>query len=173
MTIYEVRFHGRGGQGAVTAANLLAVAAGHEGKYSRAFPFFGVERRGAPVQAFCRISNQAFRSYQNVYEPDTVVVLDSSLIKDVNVISGLKTGGHAIVNCHTYPNLKSKSIHYVDATKIALKHIKKPIVNTAMLGAFAKVTDVVKLDSLKQAVSDRFGESNVKALEECYNGVKQ
>ena len=110
MTIYEVRFHGRGGQGAVTAANLLAVAAGHEGKYSRAFPFFGVERRGAPVQAFCRISDKPFRAYQNVYEPDTVVVLDSTLIKDVDVISGLKEGGHAIVNCHECPNLKNDKV---------------------------------------------------------------
>jgi len=170
--IYEVRFHGRGGQGAVTAANLLAVAAGHEGKYSRAFPFFGVERRGAPVQSFCRISDKPFRSYQNVYEPDTVVVLDSSLIKDVDVVSGLKDGGHVVVNCNTCPNVKSNSIHYVDATEIALKHIKKPIVNTAMLGAFAKVTDVVKLDSLKQVIQEKFGESNLKALEECYKGVK-
>jgi len=170
--IYEVRFHGRGGQGAVTAANLLAVAAGYEGKYSRAFPFFGVERRGAPIQAFCRISTEPFRAYQNVYEPDTVVVLDSTLIKDVDVLSGLKKGGHAIVNCRECPGLKTKNISYVNATEIAIKNIKKPIVNTAMLGAFAKVTGVVKLDSLKQAVKDRFGESNVKALEECYNEVK-
>jgi|TARA_Y100000310_G_scaffold333056_1_gene409830 pyruvate ferredoxin oxidoreductase gamma subunit len=171
--IYEVRFHGRGGQGAVTAANLLAVAAGHEGKYSRAFPFFGVERRGAPVQAFCRISDKPFRSYQNVYTPNTVVVLDSTLIKDVDVLSGLEKGGHVVVNCHTCPDLKSASVHYVDATKSALKHLKKPIVNTAMLGAFAKVTDIVKLESLKQVVKDNFGESNVKALEECYAEVKQ
>ncbi|MDP7282083.1 MAG: 2-oxoacid:acceptor oxidoreductase family protein [Candidatus Undinarchaeales archaeon] len=170
--IYEVRFHGRGGQGAVTAANLLAVAAGFEGKYSRAFPFFGVERRGAPVQAFCRISDKPFRSYQNVYTPNTVVVLDSSLIKDVDVASGLEKDGHVVVNCHECPKLKNGNTHYVDATKIALNHIKKPIVNTAMLGSFAKVTDVVKLDSLKKAVLEKFGESNVKALEECYNEVK-
>ena len=93
--------------------------------------------------------------------------------KDVDVVSGLKQGGHAVVNCNTCPNLKSDSVHYVDATEIAIKHLKKPIVNTAMLGAFAKVTNVVKLDSLKQAVLEKFGESNVKALEECYAGVKK
>ncbi|MFA5382913.1 MAG: 2-oxoacid:acceptor oxidoreductase family protein, partial [Candidatus Micrarchaeia archaeon] len=96
----EVRIHGRGGQGAVTAAELLAIAVGYKGKYSQSFPYFGVERRGAPVQAYCRIDDKPIRVHQNVYTPDYVVVLDPTLISSINVCEGLKKGGTVIVNSH-------------------------------------------------------------------------
>jgi len=94
----EVRFHGRGGQGAVTAAELLAVAVGYKGWHSQSFPMFGVERRGAPVQAFCRIDDKPVRIHQNVETPDIVVVLDPTLMKDIDITSGLKKGGLIIIN---------------------------------------------------------------------------
>jgi len=175
----EIRFHGRGGQGAVTAAELLAVSVAEGGKMSQAFPFFGVERTGAPVQAFCRIDDKPVRIHQNVYEPDIIIVLDASLLKDVDVCEGLKEGGYAIVNSNKKPEelgLKASKVYTVDATSIALKHIGRPIVNTAMLGAFAKVNDDLDLESLKKAIQGRFSgkiaEKNIAAIQECYDATQ-
>ncbi len=182
--MHEVRFHGRGGQGAVTAAELLAVAAGEEGKSSQAFPFFGVERRGAPVTSFCRINDKPIRVHQQVYAPDFVVVLDEGLLDYVDVASGLKENGVVVVNskCDARAfseKLKVKEgvkVFVVDATGIALKSLGKPIVNTAMLGAFAKASGLVGLESVKKAVSERFEgsmkEKNLKAVEDCFNELK-
>ncbi|MEM3400067.1 MAG: pyruvate ferredoxin oxidoreductase subunit gamma [Candidatus Micrarchaeia archaeon] len=171
----EIRFHGRGGQGAVTAASLLAMAAGDEGKYSQAFPFFGVERRGAPVTSFCRISDEPIKIHQYIYKPDIVVVLDPSLLGKVDVCEGLKEGGIVIVNSKERISLPTKNAYFVDASGIAIKHIGKPIVNTAMLGAFAKVTNLVHIDGLKKAIGEVFkgelAEKNIRAIEECYSGV--
>ena len=174
----EIRLHGRGGQGAVTAAELLAVSAAEGGKMTQAFPFFGVERTGAPVQAFCRIDDKPVRVHQNVYEPDVVVVLDASLLPVVDVCSGLKKGGTVIVNTKKKKEelgLKAEKVFTVDATNIALKNLGRPIVNTAMLGAFAKVTGLVPMDALKRAISHRFkgeiAEKNIKAIEECFNST--
>lgn len=175
----EIRFHGRGGQGAVTATELLAVAAAEDGKYSKSFPFFGVERRGAPVQSFCRISEKPIRINQNVYTPDMVVVLDPSLIKVVDVCSGLKENGIVIANLKEGEllELPAKEIFTVDATKIALEEIGSPIVNTAMLGAFAKVTGMVKMESLEKAIVGRFSEKvaekNIRAIKRCYEETKR
>jgi len=174
----EIRFHGRGGQGAVTAAELLAVSAAEGGKMTQAFPFFGVERTGAPVQAFCRIDDKPIRIHQNVYEPDVVVVLDPTLLSVVDVCAGLKKGGAVIVNTKKRKGelgLKADRVFTVDATNIALKHLGRPIVNTAMLGAFARITGLVPLDALKRAIQHRFkgdlAEKNIKAIEECYNSI--
>ncbi|MFH1448304.1 MAG: pyruvate ferredoxin oxidoreductase subunit gamma [Candidatus Micrarchaeota archaeon] len=174
----EIRFHGRGGQGAVTAAELLAVSVGYGGKNSQAFPFFGVERRGAPVMSFCRIDDKAIRIHQNVYEPDVIVVLDSSL-DSAMVSKGLKKGGIAIINTKqtaSETGIKAETIFTVDATAIALKNLGRPIVNTAMLGAFAKATGLADLEDIKRAVGERFkaslAEKNAKAVEECFNEVK-
>ncbi|MCX6777858.1 MAG: pyruvate ferredoxin oxidoreductase subunit gamma [Candidatus Micrarchaeota archaeon] len=178
----EARFHGRGGQGAVTAAEILAVAAGLQDKHSQAFPFFGVERRGAPVMSFCRIDSKPVRIHQQVYEPGYIIILDASLI-NANITKGLKQGGKAIVNTKkTKEELASQlglapaNVFVVDATGIALKNLGRPIVNTAMLGAFSKVTGIVELDSVKKAVQQRFpaklAETNVKAVEDCFNQVK-
>ena len=174
----EIRLHGIGGQGAVTAAELLAVSLVESGKYASAFPFFGVERSGAPVQAFCRVDDRPIRVHQNIYEPDIVVVLDASLLKKVDVCSGLKPGGVVIVNTKRRAaelGLKAERVFTVDATDIALKHLGRPIVNTSMLGAFAKVTGLVSLDALKRAISHRFSgeiaEKNLRAIEECYSST--
>jgi 2-oxoacid:acceptor oxidoreductase gamma subunit (pyruvate/2-ketoisovalerate family) len=174
----EIRFHGRGGQGAVTAAELLAVSVGYAGKHSQAFPFFGVERRGAPVMSFCVIDDRPIRTHQQVYEPDAIVVLDSSL--DPAMMSrGLKEGGLAIVNTKQAPSetgITAARIFTVDGTGIALRNLGRPIVNTAMLGAFAKATGLADLESIKKAVGERFSgqlaEKNSRAVEECFNEVK-
>ncbi len=170
----EIRFHGRGGQGAVTAANILAGAAFAEGKYVQAFPFFGVERRGAPVTAFTRIDEKPIRIKTQIYEPDVVVVLDPSLLEVVDVTAGLKEGGIVIVNTEKTKDevLKSlkkkpKKLAIVDATSIALDVLGLPITNTSILGAIAKATGVVKIESVEGAIKDTFsgelGEKNAKA----------
>jgi len=176
----EVRFHGRGGQGAVTAANILASAAFKEGKYVQAFPFFGVERRGAPVTAFTRIDERPIRIKTQIYEPDVVVVLDPSLLDTVDVTAGLKDDGIVIINTEkskeeVLEKLKKKpsKLALVDATTIALEVLGLPITNTAILGAVSKATGLVKLESVQEAIKEVFsgslGDKNAKAAEEAYN----
>jgi len=175
----EIRFHGRGGQGAVTAAELLAVAAFYDGYYSQAFPAFGVERRGAPVLAFTRISDRKVRLRSQVYNPDYVIVQDSSLMSSVNVAEGLKEDGVIVINSKE----DSKSIDLpgypltIDATKISLDIIGRPITNTTMLGAFAGAVDLISIDSIKKAVGERFEgdlrEKNIRAVNQAYNKMKE
>ncbi len=175
----EIRFHGRGGQGAVTAAEILATAAFYDGKYCQAFPFFGVERRGAPVMAFSRIDDRFIRRRCQIYEPDYIVVQDATLLETINVADGLKPDGKAIINTEKDKDqlkLKTKAeIYTTNATKIALDVLGVPIVNTAMLGAFAAVTKEVTLDSLKRAIEKRFSEKlaakNVNAVEAAYKAT--
>jgi pyruvate ferredoxin oxidoreductase gamma subunit len=173
----EITFHGRGGQGAVTAARLLAEAAFLEGKLCQAFPTFGAERRGAPVCAFTRISENPIRTRSQVYSPDHVVVLDSSLIQVVNVCEGMKENGWVVVNSKKPLELQARRLAIVDATKIAVETIGRPIVNTAMLGAFAKVTGLVSLDSLVKVVERHFSGKgavgNINALRAAYEEVKE
>ncbi len=168
----EIRFHGRGGQGAVTAARLLAEAAFLEGNHCQAFPFFGAERRGAPVMAFARISKAPIRTHEQVYAPDHVVVLDPTLVEAVNVASGLKKGGIVVLNSTKLPErLKGVKVALVDATAVAIESLGVPITNTTMLGALAKATGVVSLDSVKKVVEKRFGklaEKNIKAATRAY-----
>ena len=159
--LYEVRFHGRGGQGAVMAAQALAVAAFHDGYSAIAFPFFGAERRGAPVLAFTRFGEERLRVRTQVYEPHFVVVLDESLIETVDVLAGLRAGGMVIVNTTRAPNRlvlskKAKSAT-VDATSVALKYTKQAAVNTAMLGAFAKATGLISLEGVEAGIMEVFG----------------
>ncbi len=172
MRTIEIRFHGRGGQGAVTAARLLAEAAFIEGNYCQAFPFFGAERRGAPVMAFTRISKEPIRTHEQVYEPDFVVVLDPTLTGAVNVAAGLKNGGIIILNSKEVPeNLKGAKVALVDATTIAIESLGVPITNTTMLGALAKATGVVSLDSVRKVVEKKFGkvaEKNFTAAKRAY-----
>lgn len=172
----EVRIHGRGGQGAVTAAELLAVAAFKSGKYSQAFPFFGTERTGAPVAAFCRIDSKPIRLREHVYEPDYVLVLDPTLIEAVDVAKGLKKNGMVIVNTATAVKLRAKT-RTEDITKIALEVIGKPFVNVAALGAFAAATGVVSLKNLEEAVKERFPEKvaglNIAAMKRAYDEMKK
>ncbi|MCD6522350.1 MAG: pyruvate ferredoxin oxidoreductase subunit gamma [Candidatus Diapherotrites archaeon] len=177
----QVRWHGRGGQGAVTAAEVLAVAASKDGKWCQAFPFFGVERRGAPVMAFTRISDEYIRIRQQVYKPDYVIVLDPTLLEVVNVTDGLNPEGMAIINTTKKPDeiaLDTQAeVRTIDATTIALEEIGKPFVNTPMLGAFCGATGHVSVESVVETIKERYpgeiGEKNVKAIMRCYEEVKK
>lgn len=173
----EIRFHGRGGQGAVSSAELLALAAIGEGKYAQAFPSFGPERRGAPVVAFCRIDDKPIKIRANVYEPDIVVVLDASLLKIVNVAAGLKADGILVTTSKDSPekikeDLKIKNrLAVVDATKIAMEAIGLPITNTTMLGSLVRASGVVEKESFLPPLKERFGriaEKNISAFERAY-----
>ena len=173
----EIRFHGRGGQGAVTSAELLAVAAIGEGKYAQAFPSFGPERRGAPVVAFCRIDDQPIKIRANVYEPDIVIVLDASLLKIVNVASGLKQDGLLVTTSKDSPEKVKEDLGIknrlavVDAAKIAMEVLGLPITNTTMLGSLVKASGVVKKESFVPPFKERFGriaDKNISAFERAY-----
>ncbi len=189
MPRYEIRFHGRGGQGAVTAAEILAEAAIEEGKHALAFPEYGAERRGAPVLAFTRIDDEPILEREPIIEPNVVVVLDSSLTPDI-YMQGLKLDGYLIVNTKRGVEEVKKSIEeagfkppahvaVVDATEIALRTLKTPIVNTAMLGALVRAVGLVKLDTIVKVVYERFAdrstslaEANVRAVREAYNETR-
>ncbi|MDD5093767.1 MAG: 2-oxoacid:acceptor oxidoreductase family protein [Dehalococcoidia bacterium] len=159
----EVRWHGRGGQGAVTSAELVALAAIEKGKYGQSFPSFGPERRGAPVQAFLRVDDEPIRVRAEISEPDVVVVLNPDLLRVVNVTSGLKKGGTLIVNTKR-PLAEIKAAYgngfrvaTVDATKIAKETIGLAITNTTMIGALLKVAGLVTLDDMSGPLQHRFG----------------
>lgn len=180
MVIKEIRVHGRGGQGAVTTSQVIAISAFHDGKYSQAFPSFGVERRGAPVQSFSRISDKKINVRQQVYNPDYVIVLDPSLLDVTDVSSGIKKNGLIIVNTDK-DNVDietSAEIKILDVTKVALDVIGKPFVNIASLGGFSALTDEISLESLKTAVDENFkgkekiAEINKKAAQKVYDMVK-
>lgn len=162
----------------MTAAESLAVAAFKDGKSSQAFAAFGPERRGAPVQAFCRISDKFIRLRQWIYNPDIVVVLDPSLMKKVDVFAGIKKGASVIINTDKPVEMKNPDmkVFTVNASSIAMSTIGKPIVNTAMLGAVVKATAIVSLESVKKVILERFkgemGEKNVQAIERAFNECK-
>jgi len=176
--LIEIRWHGRGGQGAVTSAELVAQAAISEGKYAQAFPSFGPERRGAPVQAFVRIDSQEpIRIRAEITQPDVVVVLDPGLLSIVNVASGLKENGMVIINTKKpFSDIKSKlkakcKLAKVDATSIARETLGVPITNTTMVGALLKATGAVELESLVEPLQNRFGrlaERNINAMKRAY-----
>jgi 2-oxoisovalerate ferredoxin oxidoreductase gamma subunit len=179
----EVRFHGRGGQGAVVASKVLAVACFHEGFYVQSFPAFGVERRGAPVMAFLRVDQQPIQLRVNIYKPDPIVVLDPTLIDAVDVTSGLKSNGWILINSshppEVFSQLKGFQIATVDATSIAIRNglgsRTNPIVNTAILGAFSKVTGLVGIDSVALSVREELSvkkDENARAAREAYQEVK-
>jgi pyruvate ferredoxin oxidoreductase gamma subunit len=176
--LVEIRWHGRGGQGAVTSTELLARAAINEGKYAQAFPSFGPERRGAPVMAFDRIDPaKPIRVRADITEPDVVVVLDPTLLAIVNVASGLKDDGVLIIN--TSKSIEDFEAEFgtrwqmasVDATRIARELLGVPIVNTTMLGALLRATEVVKMESLVEPLKQRFerlAERNINAMKRAY-----
>jgi pyruvate ferredoxin oxidoreductase gamma subunit len=171
-----IRIHGRGGQGAVTSAEVLAQAAIAEGRYAQAFPAFGPERRGAPVQAFVRISDQRIRIRAEVTQPDIVVVLDPGLLNIVKVTGGLSKAGWLIVNAKDISLVPADiqqnfKVAIVDATSIARELLGVPIVNTTMLGAILKAMPVVKMEYLTEPLKKRFGkgtDKNVAALKRAY-----
>jgi pyruvate ferredoxin oxidoreductase gamma subunit len=174
----EMRFHGRGGQGAVTSAELVARAAIATGKWATAFPSFGPERRGAPVVAFARMDDSPIRLRSKIYSPDAVIVLDPSLLDIANPTEGLRENGVLIVNSsHDAAALKKKlsyngRIAVVDATRIAREVLGLPITNTTMVGALVKATGMLSVDSLTDPFKERFGKiaaRNIEAMERAYN----
>lgn len=174
----EIRLHGRGGQGAVTSAELLAQAAINEGKYAQAFPSFGPERRGAPVVAFCRISDEPIRLRTNIYNPDLVLVLDPSILRLVNVSAGLKKDGALVTNTkYSSADIRKElnithQLATVDATKIAREELGLPITNTTMLGALLKTREMFPVDALIAPLEKRFGRiaaRNINAFKRAYS----
>jgi len=178
----EIRFHGRGGQGAVTSAELMAQTAISMGKYAQAFPSFGPERRGAPVTAFLRISDKPIRIREKVYEPDVVVVLDPTVMNVTKVNDGLKKDGFILINTvHPISELRkqygfTQKIATLDAMGIALEVLKVPITNTVMLGAFSKVLGQATPEDVREPFNRRFGSAlaskNLAAFERAYNETK-
>jgi len=183
-SLVEICFHGRGGQGAVTAANLLASAALHDGnKGVQAFPFFGAERRGAPVRAFARISGDEIHLRSEVYNPDIVIVLDESIMEIVDVLKGVKPSGKVLINTRKKPQdfefSKQYNVATVDATGIALKYDILvggiPVVNTPILGSVPKILNRVTLKSIQQAINSKWtkkkelSERNIKATQDAYD----
>ncbi len=179
----EIRIHGRGGQGAVIASKVLATAVFREGKYVQSFPSFGVERRGAPVTAFTRIDDHPIRLRCQIYEPDHLVVLDPTLLEAVDITAGLKPGGWIIINSAKSPASFGLPDRYrvatVDASAIAIRHrlgpANAPIVNTAILGALARITGLVGIESVREAVREGVPlkrEDNVAAAQEAYDEVQ-
>src|SRR5207342_1839542 len=165
--MFEIRIHGRGGQGAVTAAEMLSVAAFDEGRHAQAFPTFGSERTGAPVTSFCRIDDRAIRLREPIAEPDAVIVQDPTLLHQVDLFAGLGPGGYLLINSskdfaelglgELVGGLRPERARTVAATAIARKHIGRPLPNAALLGGFAALTEAVSLNSVCDAIRDRFG----------------
>ncbi|OPX68356.1 MAG: Pyruvate/ketoisovalerate oxidoreductases common subunit gamma [Methanoregulaceae archaeon PtaB.Bin056] len=170
--MYEVRIHSRGGQGGVTAARLLALAAIRDGKYATACPFYGAERRGAPVVSYVRIDDRPIRVYSQIRHPDLVLVLDPSVMDVVDVLSGMKPGGRVLMNAGEPREMKGFPTCAVDLTGIALREnlvvAGSPILNTPVLGALAKM-GVITLESAKMAIQEMFSDMrNVAAAEAAY-----
>jgi len=179
----EIRFHGRGGQGTVVASILLAKAFFNAGYWVQTFPVFGVERRGAPVEAYLRLDKEKILTRSNVYSPDHVVVQDAKLLESVDVTAGLKPGGWVLVNTSRQPeNLDIFSgfqLAYVDATGIAIRNRlgthTHPIINTAMIGAFTRMVEMPPLDMIFDAIKEDITvkpKQNIMASKDAYEGVR-
>lgn len=183
---FQVRIHGRGGQGAVTAAELLSVAAFDEGRHAQAFPSFGSERTGAPVVSFCRLSSRPIRTREPVTAPDALIVLDSTLIHQVDLFGGLGPGGYLLLNSgRTLEELKLGDVAgrlrsgralSIPAGEIARRHLGKPLPNAALLGGFAALTGQLQPAPAQDAIRERFpgaaGEANAAAAAECFELVR-
>jgi pyruvate ferredoxin oxidoreductase gamma subunit len=170
--MFEIRIHSRGGQGGVTAARLLAMAALHDGKYATACPFYGAERRGAPIVSFVRIDDKPIKVYSQIRQPDMVVVLDTSVMDTVDVLHGLKKGGRIFINSAGKREFSGFECRNVDLTGIALREnlvvSGSPILNTPVLGALAKM-GIITPESGKKAIREMFSdERNVKAADAAY-----
>jgi pyruvate ferredoxin oxidoreductase gamma subunit len=175
----EIRFHGRGGQGAVTSAELTALAAIEQGKYAQAFPSFGPERRGAPVMAYVRVSEVPIRTREKIYNPDIVLVLDPSLLRIVDVSAGLKPNGLVILNTkqsaaevREQTGVKGR-LALVDASRIAMETMRIPITNTTMLGALMKAAAILPVEALRPPVEARFGPIAEKNLKACLRAYEE
>ena len=185
--LFQVRIHGRGGQGVVTAAEVLSVAAFREGRHAQAFPSFGSERTGAPVVAFCRISDHEIRAHEPIASPDALVIQDPTLLHQVDLFSGLSEAGYLLINSsRSFSELglgdlaarvRPARVVAVPATEIARETVGRPIANAVLLGAFAAITRVISLASVIAAIRDRFSgalaDGNVAGAERAYEFVQQ
>lgn len=183
--MFQVRIHGRGGQGVVTAAELLSVAAFLEGRHSQAFPSFGSERMGAPVMAFCRIDSQEIRLREPVMHPDALIIQDPGLLHQVNLFEGLSESGYVLINSsRTLAELGLEGLRpddgdyracTVPATDLALRYVGRPVPNAALLGGFAAITERVRLESVEAAIREKFSgkvaEGNMAAARAAYSSA--
>ncbi len=184
--MFEIRIHGRGGQGVVTAAELLSVAAFDEGRHAQAFPSFGSERTGAPVVSFCRIDERPIRAREPIAQPDALVIVDPTLLHQVDVFGGLKADGFVLINTsRSFAELRLEELlarcirerlRTVPATELAREHLGRPLPNAALLGGFAALTGVVSIDSVAAAIRERFagevGERNVAAARAAFASLR-
>lgn len=176
----QLRIHGRGGQGSVTLAHMIAEAAFEQGHWAQAFPAFGVERRGAPIQAFARIDDEKITDRSQVREPTHVIVQDPTLIEFVDVLDGLVSDGMLIINSSNDPSdlplETDATVISIDATEIGREKLGQPIVNTALLGAIAGATNLLALDSVDQVTRSTFegemGHKNAAAADSAYREVQ-
>jgi pyruvate ferredoxin oxidoreductase gamma subunit len=185
--MFEVRIHGRGGQGVVTAAELLSVAAFDEGRHAQAFPSFGSERTGAPVVSFCRFGDTPIRTREPVSEPDALIVQDPTLLHQVDLFGGLRPDGYLLLNSsrgldelglgELIERFRPERLLAVPATELARRHLGRPLPNAALLGGFAALTGALRLDSVTAAIGERFhgraGEGNIAAAEACFAQVER
>lgn len=184
--MFQVRIHGRGGQGVVTAAEMLSIAAFAEGKNSQAFPSFGSERMGAPVMAFCRIDDKEIRLREPVLNPDALIIQDPGLLHQVNLFEGLQDKGYILINS-THPlqelglnglldDYPQRRVRVIPASDIALKYVGRPLPNAVLLGGFAAMTGLIKLESLEAAIRDKFSgkiaEANIAAAKAAFTSVQ-
>ena len=184
--MFQIRIHGRGGQGVVTAAELLSVAAFLEGKHAQAFPSFGSERMGAPVMAFCRIDTEPIRLREPVTRPDALIIQDPTLLHQVDLFDGLARDGYMLLNstrsfeqlglAELEAKLPGGHCQAVAASELALRHVGRPLPNAALLGGLAAVTGVLKIESVLAAIREKFapkiGAANAAAAEEAYQAVR-
>ena len=181
----QIRIHGRGGQGVVTAAELLAMAAFKDGKFALAFPSFGSERMGAPVAAFCRISEQVIRAREPIVAPDVIVIQDSTLLHHVDVFGGMSPQGYVIINStrtveelgieERCAGMPDQHWCILPATDMAIKHLNRPVPNAALVAALAGLTQAVSFTAIEQAIQEKFpgaiGERNIEVAREAYEHV--
>ncbi len=180
--MFQVRIHGRGGQGVVSASQMMSVAAFYQGRYSQSFPSFGSERMGAPVTAFVRIDDREIELREPVLDPDLLIVQDPTLFNAIDVFSGLKEDGYVLINSSqsveelgiedALRRLPAGHAVTVPATELALKHLRRPTPNTVLLGAFAAISDLLEMDGVEKAIREKFpgklGEMNVAAAKAAY-----
>ncbi len=184
--MFQIRIHGRGGQGVVTSAELLSVAAFDEGRHAQAFPSFGSERMGAPVMAFCRIDDKPIRLREPVMEPDALIIQDPTLLHQVDVFAGFRHSGYILINTSkSFADLglaefvrdcRPERLCAVPATDLSVKHLGRPMPNVPLLGGFAAASGHIKLESVVMAIKDRFSgkvaEANIAAATEAYQFVQ-
>ena len=184
--MFQVRIHGRGGQGVVSASQMMSVAAFHQGRHSQSFPSFGSERMGAPVMAFVRIDDNEIELREPVLDPDLLIIQDPTLFTAIDVFSGLKQDGYVLINSsksvgelgidEAVGGLPAGHVVTVPATDLALKHLRRPTPNTVLLGAFAAMSDLLEMDGVETAIREKFpgkvGEMNVAAAKAAYAAAK-